>query len=82
MLRFTAIVKAIYLQPTRNGATMDHGDRLRQRSSLRLVEPELTLVLRGNGPDPRLAELARLLARRAAREVYEAQTKERRTPRS
>jgi hypothetical protein len=31
-------------------------------------EPELLLVRRGDGPDPRLIELARLLARRAVRE--------------
>jgi hypothetical protein len=39
-------------------------------------------VRRGDGPDPRLVELARLLARRAAREVFEEQTKGRRTTRS
>jgi hypothetical protein len=75
-------VKAINLQPASDGATMDHGKRLKQRSSLRPVEPELTLAPRGNGPDPRLVELARLLARRAARKVFEAQMKERRTTRS
>jgi hypothetical protein len=75
-------VKAINLQPESNGATMDYGKRQKQRSSLRLVEPELTLVRHGDGPDPRLVELARLLARRAAREVFEAQMKERRTTRS
>ncbi len=50
--------------------------------TLRLVEPELTLVRRGDGPDPRMVELVRLLARRAAQEVYEEQMKERRPPRS
>jgi hypothetical protein len=48
----------------------------------RLVEPELTLTHRGEGPDPRLVELVRLLARRAARAVYKEQMKERRTTRS
>lgn len=61
---------------------MDHDKRPQQRSALRLVEPELTLVRRGDGPDPRLVELARLLARRAAREVFEEQKKERSTTRS
>jgi len=75
-------VKAVNLQRASNGATMDHGNRPKQRSSLRLVEPELTLVRRGDGPDPRLVELARLLARRAAREVFEEQMKGRRTTRS
>ncbi len=36
----------------------------------------------GDGPDPRLVELVRLLARRAAREAFEEQTKERQTTRS
>lgn len=61
---------------------MDQGNRPQQRSTLRLVEPELTLVRRGDGSDPRLVELARLLARRAAREVFEEQRKERSTTRS
>lgn len=61
---------------------MNQGKRPQQRSALRLVEPELTLVRRGDGPDPRLVELARLLARRAAREVFEEQRKERSTTRS
>lgn len=61
---------------------MDHGKRPQQRSALRLVEPDLTLVRRGDGPDPRLVELAHLLARRAGREVFEGQKKERSTTRS
>ncbi|WP_395665884.1 hypothetical protein [Methylocella sp.] len=61
---------------------MDQDKRQKQRSALRLVAPELSLVRRGDGPDPRLSELARLLARRAAREVFEEQMKERSTTRS
>jgi len=75
-------VKPINLQSAPNGATMDQGNRQQQRSALRLVEPELSLVRNGDGPDPRLIELARLLARRAAREVFEEQMKERSTTRS
>lgn len=75
-------MKTITLQLASNGATMDHGNRPKQKSALRLVEPELTLLRRGDGPDPRMVELVRLLARRAAREVYEEQMKERRPPRS
>ena len=75
-------MKPITLQSASNGATMDHGNRPKQRSALRLIEPELTLAQRGDGPDPRMVELARLLARRAAREVYEEQMKGRHTPRS
>lgn len=61
---------------------MDHGNRPKQRSALRLIEPELTLMPRGDGPDPHMVELARLLARRAARGGYEEQMKGRRTQRS
>ncbi|KIU47353.1 hypothetical protein QU41_19760 [Bradyrhizobium elkanii] len=61
---------------------MDHKNRPKQTSALRLIEPELTLARRGEGSDPRLIELVRLLARRAAREIYEEQMKGRRTPRS
>lgn len=82
MLCLVAIVKLIILQLASNDPTMDNGNRPKQTSALRLIEPELTLVRRGDGPDPRLVELARLLARRAAREVFEEQTKGRRTTRS
>jgi hypothetical protein len=34
-------------------------------------EPELSLSSVGDGPDPRLVELVRLLARRAARRWFE-----------
>lgn len=61
---------------------MENGNRQQRRRALRLVEPELTLVCSGDGPDPRLVEMVRLLARRAAREVYEEQQEERRRPRS
>ncbi|MDH4746223.1 hypothetical protein OMP43_19525 [Sphingomonas sp. CBMAI 2297] len=39
-------------------------------------QPELTLTSRGN-PDPRLVELVRLLARKAAREYLESEKKAR-----
>lgn len=82
ILCLAAIVKPIILQPASNDPTMENGNRPKQTSALRLIEPGLTLVRRGDGPDPRLVELARLLARRAAREVFEEQTKGRRTTRS
>lgn len=82
MLCLTTIVTPITLQLASNDATMDHSNRPKQRSALRLIEPELTLVRRGEGSDSRLIELVRLLARRAAREEFEKQTKERRTTRS
>ncbi|MBV1703169.1 MAG: hypothetical protein KGQ46_15295 [Hyphomicrobiales bacterium] len=56
--------------------------RLQQTNVLRLIEPELTFKSCGNGPDLRMVELARLLARRAARELFEEQKKERSTTRS
>ncbi|MGE0767930.1 MAG: hypothetical protein AB7L90_15810 [Hyphomicrobiaceae bacterium] len=75
-------MKPITLQLASNDPTMDNGNRPKQMSALRLEEPELTLVRRGEGSDPRLVELVRLLARRAARDIYEEQMKRRRTPRS
>jgi hypothetical protein len=80
MLRLAAIVVPITLQLASSDATMDHGNRPKQTSALRLLEPELTLVRHGESSDPRLIELVRLLARRAARKVYEEQMKGRRTP--
>jgi hypothetical protein len=46
-------------------------------------ESELTLVPQnGNGPDPRLVEFVRLLARRAAQERYEQSAQEHRSKNS
>lgn len=45
-------------------------------------EPELTLATVDDDPDPRMLALVRLLARRAARGLYEQQMKDRRTPRA
>lgn len=75
-------MKSTDLQSASNGATMNLGKHPQLRSALRVTEPELTLARRGDGADPRLVELARLLARRAARELFEEQMKERRTTRS
>jgi hypothetical protein len=72
--------EADHLQSALNDATTDHGNRPKQRSALRLVEPELTL--RSAWRRFRLIDLVRLLARRAAREVYEEQMNGRRAPRS
>ena len=46
------------------------------------LPPELALTRPEAGPDPRLMELARLLARRAAREWFETQQREQIKPRS
>lgn len=45
-------------------------------------QPELTLRHVGTGPDPRLVEMVRLLARRAATGLYEQERKERQIERS
>ncbi len=37
---------------------------------------ELTLTTIGGGPDPRLIELVRVLARRAARQAFEQETRQ------
>jgi len=39
-------------------------------------KPELTLAASGDGPDPRMLALVRLLARRAARGLYDRQQKD------
>jgi hypothetical protein len=50
----------------------------RSKDATRLAEPGLTLVSRSSGgPDPRLVELARILARRAARLWYAEQVEAR-----
>lgn len=55
-----------------SGITMQRSARQQNGTVARLKEPELTLApLAGDGPDPRLVELVRLLARRAARQWYE-----------
>jgi hypothetical protein len=46
----------------------------KRRSLSQLTVPELILMRRDDGPDPRLIELARLLARRAAKEWYNHMT--------
>lgn len=47
-----------------------------------VTEPEPNDVPGHDGPDPRLVELVRLLARRAARQWYEKMMEERRAGRS
>lgn len=66
-----------------NGITMKEDGAQERRGISRLSEPELTLAPQGgSGPDPRLIEFVRLLARRAAREWYEQIAEERRPKRS
>jgi hypothetical protein len=72
----------MFLQSVPNGANMKRGNQQRQKSLLRQVEPDMILVCGGDGVDPRLVELVRLLARRAAREVFDEQLKGHRVTRS
>jgi hypothetical protein len=76
------ILKLVFLQSVRNSAMIKHGRRQIRRNTLQLIEPELTFVRRGEEPDPRMVGLVRLLARRAARQCYEEQLKDRCTTRS
>ena len=46
------------------------------KGTSRHQELELSLAPNGDGPDPRLVELVRLLARRAAQQWYEELTAE------
>jgi len=68
----------IFLQLVPNSTTMKSSDRAKQGDAFQLIEPELILSRQGDGSDPRLTELVRLLARRAARPLYEEQMKGRR----
>jgi hypothetical protein len=61
---------------------MKSSNRQQKKTALPLVEPDLQLRRSGDDVDPRLVELVRLLARRAARQVVEEQMKGRRVPRS
>jgi hypothetical protein len=76
------MVVRVLLQFSLGRATMDKRDGFPQESVIRLSEPELTLARHGDGPDPRLVELVRLLARQAAREWYHHLAEERRSKRS
>jgi hypothetical protein len=58
------------VQSAANHATMQKIVAPKCRNLSQFSEPQLLLVRRGDGPDPRLIELAHLLARRAAREWY------------
>ena len=71
------------VQSAVSGITMEEAGAQERRGIARLGEPELTLAPQGgSGPDPRLIEFVRLLARRAARECYEQIAEERRPKRS
>jgi hypothetical protein len=53
------------------GAMIKRTVNQRMKSTSRHNEPELSLSSSGDGPDPRLVELVRLLARRAAQQWFE-----------
>jgi hypothetical protein len=79
---FVPIVQLMFLQSVPNGAKMKRSNQQHQKNLLRRVESDMILARGGDGVDPRLLELVRLLARRAAREVYDEQMKGRRVTRS
>jgi hypothetical protein len=65
------------LQFLENGATMADDNISAKVRVLRPTKPELKLAPQGEeGCDPRLVDLVRLLAHRAARDWYEKQTKD------
>ncbi len=67
-----------FLQLLENGATMAEDNISAKVRVLRPTRLELKLTQQGEeGCDPRLVDLVRLLARRAARDWYEKQTKDR-----
>ncbi|ASV84824.1 hypothetical protein CES85_5628 [Ochrobactrum quorumnocens] len=61
---------------------MARDTKTRRKEQKEFGQPELTLLRVGTGPDPRLVEMVRLLARRAATELYEQERKKRQTERS
>jgi hypothetical protein len=72
------VIAIITAQSAVNGAIMKEAVAQKRKNVARFGEPELALALHGNGPDPRLVELARLLARRAARKWYDHLAEEQR----
>jgi hypothetical protein len=62
------------------GVTMKETVAQKHKGTARLGKLELTLAAQnGIGPDPRLVEFVRLLARRAAQERYEQPAQEHRS---
>jgi hypothetical protein len=72
------MLTTITVQSAVNGAIMEKIVARKRRSINQLTDPELRLARSGDGPDPHLMELVRLLARRAAREWYDHNAEERR----
>jgi hypothetical protein len=70
------------LQSGFDAAKMKTSTRQQQKATLRLFESDPQPRLVGESAESRLVELVRLLARRAARQVFEEQMKGRCPPRS
>ena len=75
-------MQLILLQSVLVGAQMKRGNQQIRKSLHRQEEPDMILACGCDGVDPRLVDLVRLLARRAAREVYDEQIKGRPVTRS
>jgi len=68
------------VQSALTGVTMKETVAQKHKGPSRPKESELTFAPQnGNGPDPRLVEFVRLLARRAAQERYEQPDQEHRS---
>jgi hypothetical protein len=77
------VLAIIVTQPKDSRNTMNDVGVQKRKGIAPLHEPELTLApQRVNGPDPRLIEFVRLLARHAARRWYDQSDKEQRSKRS
>jgi hypothetical protein len=71
-----------FLQSVPVGTQMKRGNQQIRKNLHRQEGPDMILARGGDGVDPRLLELVRLLARRAAREFYDEQIKGRPVTRS
>jgi hypothetical protein len=82
LLRLLApIVWPLFLQSRFDSAKMRCSNNQLRKTARRLFKPDLQLRRLDENADLRLVELVRLLARRAARQVFEEQMKGRPTPR-
>ena len=61
---------------------MARDTKTKRKEQKEFGQPELTLLRMGAGPDPRLVDMVRLLARRVATELYEQEREKRHTARS
>ncbi len=63
-------------------AIMPRATKSKRKEKKEFGQPELTFTCLGTGPDPRFVDMVRLLARRAAAELYEQEQRQGQTARS